>query len=224
MIDYFKPSISPLNSLGETIVSKDQSPARSTLVYDAMVRLKAKPKAIKAKVTYYEAEKIPAPCDEDEERWKEWNRILLGLISRLEENLGRSKQSFADISKVANEVPDFYKIKMRLKNIQNEVSLPDDAAEASPSLKSFFCMIRFMPILEENSKDLGFYLSGENRFGVTIHKKKKTLDVLFKEDGEMYFSYADSEEGVSRISGTSFLTNYLSNSKKIRKIFNIMDY
>lgn len=118
-------------------------------------------------------------------------------------------------------------MRSRLKNLELEV----DAGSGAPvSVKSLFCMLRFLPILEEKSDELSFDLDDETgRFSVSLVAQvrdgvNKTLDLVFNDDGEILFTFIEGGQGFSRISGSSYLTDYLINSSKFRKLINIFDY
>lgn len=176
--------------------------------------------------TTYNAVKVPSVgCHMDRE-WGEWNADFIRLLSGVRSDLENDIVSFAVIRNIAAHVPDGYSLKSRLENIESEVS-QDENEIYEVNVKSFLNMLRFMPVLQEKQRNIGFYMNETKRFGITLGEGgagKKTLDLLFKENGEVYFSYMDMDEGISRISGSSYLTDYLSNSKKVRKIFNLFDY
>lgn len=178
--------------------------------------------------SYYtiESHKRPSPHT-DEHAWGGWNQILLMLIQRHSELFTCQMHSVSSIKHILDEIPVGYSIRSRLKNLEMEI---DAGCNDSVSVKSLFCMLRFLPILEEKSDELSFDLEDETgRFCVSIAAQigggaQKTLDLVFSDDGEILFTFIEGGQGFSRISGSSYLTDYLINSNKFRKLINIFDY
>lgn len=175
-------------------------------------------------MTYF-AERLPVYGCSLEQEWDEWNNEFISIISKIQDQLREELASFECIQNIASRIPNHYSLKSRLEHIRGEVDV-DEEGEATANVKSFLCMLRFVPILQEKQRNIGFYVNESKRFGITLGEGVgfKSLDLLFKEDGEVYFSYMERGDGISRVSGSSYLTEYLVNSKKVRKIFNLFDY
>lgn len=164
---------------------------------------------------------------EDAEVWGEWNKIVVGLIQKYSGLFENRSYCSSALRSMFSEIPRYYSLRERLLDIDNELG---EDADAGLNLRSVVCMLRFLPILEEKSDFLDFFVDeGSGRLGVSLvesisESSKKTLDLQFNENGEISYSFMEGGEGFSRISGTSYLTDYLVNSYKFRKIINIFDY
>lgn len=179
---------------------------------------------------YYviEAKKASPILRDESAEWDDWAKSLVSIISAFADHLTADVVDVSVVRQVFDHIPQSYSaVKDKILNIEGEVFCDYDSS-TQVSFKSFVSMLRFVPALEDKIPNIGFYVNEQSkRFGLTLTKKdreNKTLDLLFKEDGEIFFSYMDEGEGYSRISGSSYLTEYLSNSCKIRKILNIFDY
>lgn len=173
-----------------------------------------------------ESKKKPAP--DSQEVWDSWNNYFLQILNKNSCLLKKDMVVFSELKKITADVPKCYSVWSKLDQIESELFDDDQAATDEVSVKSFICMLRFLPVLEARQKDLSFYLNEKTKiFGFVITKSarsKQRLDMRFRGNGEILFSFIDGLEGFSRISGTSYLTDYLSNSSKIRKIINLFDY
>lgn len=173
-----------------------------------------------------ECKKRPAP--DSQEIWDLWNQSFLQILSRNSSLLNKGLVSFSDLKTITDEVPKCYSVWSKLQRFESELLEDEAQIDDKVSIKSFLCMLRFLPVLEARQKDLSFYLNEKTKsFGFVLTKSarsKQRLDLRFRENGEILFSFIDGIEGFSRISGTSYLTDYLSNSSKIRKIINLFDY
>ncbi|WP_122408128.1 hypothetical protein [Pseudomonas viridiflava] len=159
--------------------------------------------------------------------WEEWNLTFISLIRDQADWLVLDKVPLCRLSEILNSVPCSQPMSSRFKNMWYELG-EEDGQEVSP--RSLFCMLRFLPALEQKESQIGFFLDEETgRFGVNLSERldgnnKKTLDLVFNENGEVYFTFIEGGDGYSRISGSSYLTDYLVNSSKFRKLINIFDY
>lgn len=159
--------------------------------------------------------------------WDEWNQTFISLIRDYGEWLGLEKVPLSGLSRVLDEIPCSFTLHTRFKNMWYELGEDEDQ---SVSPKSLMCMLRFLPALEQKESQIGFFLDEETgRLGINISQRlndehRKTLDLVFNESGEVYFTFIEGGEGYSRISGSSYLTDYLVNSSKIHKLINIFDY
>lgn len=167
-------------------------------------------------------------CSKSTVLWDSWALVLVDIIGKSSEMLAKDIVALDSLQQIADAVPDTYgAFKARLANIDDELSCSDEE-KPLVSFKSFVSFLRFVPAFQEKIDDIGFYLNADTkRLGLTLSRRdseNKTLDILFKEDGEIFFSYMEESDGFSRISGSSYLTEYLSNSCKIKKILNIFDY
>lgn len=162
------------------------------------------------------------------EAWESWNNVFISILQRNKELLSHTDVLFAEVKKIASEIPRTYSVWSKINQIENELFDDEDLALCQVNLKSFISMIRFLPVIEDKCKDLSFYFNESSKsFGFILSKNtqsKQRLDLRFKENGEILFSFVDGVEGFSRISGSSYLTDYLSNSSKIKKIINLFDY
>lgn len=179
--------------------------------------------------SYYiiESRKITSSAQPDPLIWDVWNRLVLELVQRYSDLLRVNLKPVSFFKDVFQDIPDRYAIRSRLLDLEYELGEED---QACVSARSIFCMLRYLPVLDEKSDVLGFYLDDDTgHIGVSMVQyldadKKKTLDLVFKDDGEIFYSFIEGGQGFSRISGTSYLTDYLVNSYKFRKLINIFDY
>ncbi|WP_162996121.1 hypothetical protein [Pseudomonas putida] len=164
---------------------------------------------------------------EDDKVWSEWNELVVKLIHKYSVLFESTSHCSASLKNLFSEIPKAYSLRSRLLDIENEVGEEPDLVLNS---RSVLCMLRFLPILEEKASSLDFFVDEDSgRLGVSLAEalsvnSKKTLDLQFSENGEISYSFMEGGEGYSRISGTSYLTDYLVNSYKFRKIINIFDY
>lgn len=164
---------------------------------------------------------------EDDAVWLEWNGLIVGLLRKYGALLDGASHLSSSLKVMFGEIPEAYSIRERLLDIENELG---EEGAVGLNVRSVFCMLRFLPILEEKCSCLDFFVDEDSgRLGVSLVEKisedsKKTLDLQFNESGEISFSFMEGGEGFSRVSGTSFLTEYLVNSYKFRKLINIFDY
>lgn len=179
--------------------------------------------------SYYTVDSQKRPSHQvDEHVWGGWNQTMLMLIQRYSNFFACQMHSISSVKRIFDEIPEGYKILSRLKNLEVEVGVSE--CVASVNIKSLFSMLRFLPILEEKSNELSIDIDDETgRFCVSFAAQigggaKKTLDLVFTDEGEILFTYIEGGQGFSRISGSSYLTEYLVNSSKFRKLINIFDY
>lgn len=166
----------------------------------------------------------------EKSKWILWNSQLLELLSEYGKCLGDEPVYLSSLRDVFKKIPSHYCISSRFQNLESELGGRD--VDFKVSAKSLFCMLRFLPLIEEKNREVYFNLDDETGwFGISFSRyiqnseeDRKTLDVIFKDDGEIYFTFIEGGQGFSRISGSSFLTEYLVNSPKFRKILNIFDY
>lgn len=187
------------------------------------------PPSVKTTDCYYaviDCKKKPLP--DSKEAWDSWNGVFISILHNNQYLFGRSEVLLSEIKKIAAEIPRTYAVWSKINQIEDELFDDEDLANCHVNVKSFFSMIRFLPAIEDKSKELSFYFNEDSRsFGFVLAKSahaKQRLDLRFKDNGEILFSFIDGAEGFSRISGTSYLTDYLSNSSKIRKIINLFDH
>lgn len=198
-----------------------------SVVVKSTLRFDPKHTDVRAKSYYTIVSHKLLSQNSDEYAWSEWNQILLMIIHRHSDFFACQVHSISSIERILDEIPGGYSIRSRLKNLGAEVGVE---RTAPVSVKSLFSMLRFLPILEEKSDDLIFDLDDETgRFCVSLaaqiaYDSKKTLDLVFTDDGEVLFTFIEGGQGFSRISGSSYLTDYLVNSSKFRKLINIFDY
>lgn len=179
--------------------------------------------------SYYTIDSIKQPSSPaDDYIWSGWNQIMLMLIQRNTKFFAQQMHSISAVKCIFEEIPENYTLLSRLKNLEAELGISRYAN--SLNVKSLFSLLRFLPILEEKSTDLSLDVDDETgRFCVSFAAQvgegaKKTLDLVFTDDGEILFTYIEGGQGYSRISGSSYLTDYLVNSNKFRKLMNIFDY
>jgi hypothetical protein len=165
---------------------------------------------------------------DSQEVWDSWNKVFLSILHRYSSILSHTDAPLSDVKKIASEIPRTYSVWSKINQIESELFDEEDSLSCHVNVKSFVSMIRFLPVLDDRYKELSFYFNEtSNSFGFVLAKNsnsKQRLDLRFKDNGEILFSFVDGSEGFSRISGTSFLTDYLSNSSKIKKIINLFDY
>ncbi|MBC2680726.1 hypothetical protein [Pseudomonas baltica] len=179
--------------------------------------------------SYYTIESYKRPSSTCESGiWDSWNKLMLDMLQKHAGLFESRVYRASDLRDLFDDIPSNYVLRSRLHLIECELESDDDAAPIN--VKSLFCMLRFLPLLEEKHHELAFYLDDDSgQLGVSLvgHLKggaKKTLDLVFKDDGEIFFTFMEGGEGFSRISGNSYLTDYLVNSYKFRKLINIFDY
>lgn len=180
--------------------------------------------------TYTTIEAVKESSDFSRDEWASWNSKLLDLIKIHKSLLVDENVCFSEITGLLQSISGGDHISSRFKSLETELCGGD--ADLKISAKSLFCMLRFLPFIDERGDNLYFSLDDETGwFGISLsenlhgfHGQRKTLDVIFKDDGEIYFTFIEGGQGFSRISGSSYLTDYLVNSPKFRKILNIFDY
>lgn len=183
------------------------------------------------KITYFKDSQVEHASglrfNDSKRLWDDWNLAFIPLIRAYSDLLGSEKLPLSGLSQVLNDIPCTYAMRTRFQNMWYELG-DEEGQTVNP--KSLFCMLRFLPALELKQSELGFFLDEDTgRLGVNIsqdvaNEHRKTLDLVFNENGEVHFTFIEGGEGYSRISGSSYLTDYLVNSSKFRKLINIFDY
>lgn len=155
------------------------------------------------------------------EVWDSWNKIFIKLIEE-EKDLDGSISIQHCLSVLDNTTIDIAFDKKKLT-----YSLEQDLDILDINKRSFLVMMRFLPAFyqtsQESKKNVHLYIDSNSMMGVKVFESNDvSLDLLFKSDGEILFTFLDSSDGLTRVSGSSFLTNYLSNSRKINKLFKLI--
>lgn len=185
-------------------------------------------KHVESLSSYHVIESRKCSTAVDDHSWGVWNDLMVGIVDKYSGLLGDSCVSSANFFTLIAEIPSRYTIKTKL-DLLGEFFEDCDEENLGISPKSLLSVIRYIPIFEERREVCDFYVDDNTgRIGVSMSQEigagaRKTLDLIFSENGEILFSFMEGGEGYSRISGSSYLTSYLVNSYKIRKIFSIFD-
>ena len=109
-----------------------------------------------------------------------------------------------------------------------------DQSKVSVSMRSFLELMRYFPAFDNNNSSL-FIDSDIGLFGAIIKGKKLgTLSFLFKDDGEIAYSFVKKEPRIDiktgrqrvkmiRIRGVAYFTNELNLSNNINKIIRMIN-